>query len=242
MARLGETMLSEVRLVVRKGSSFASLPDREIVRGRRELLALGRRLDSRQNGGQEARLTEEQAVSLQHALLEGFRAEAFQHELAAVEREHGRGSRQFVIKRQALCLTVQSQVLPKYGFEGTPRGVVQMMKAMDPYSHALAEAGQHIDVLLRNRDPEPEAKPAVPGGVTIAVQWDPTDYSKEASCYVENPATVFRLKQVLCAGDPTGQAKPEHFNLVSVKSPEKVLDNDLAVSERLGTLRCRWLG
>jgi len=76
--------------------------------------------------------TKARALSLQQELLEGFRAHAFQQRLDALDRIYSAvpGSLEFQQERQELFLSVQSTVLPKYGFEGTLEGVFRMMGAM----------------------------------------------------------------------------------------------------------------
>mmetsp|Transcript_111160 Transcript_111160/g.346446 ORF Transcript_111160/g.346446 Transcript_111160/m.346446 type:complete len:377 (+) Transcript_111160:77-1207(+) len=237
MAVLGETRLSELRLVARQGRSFASLPDGESLNARRELLTLGRKLEG------APQLTMETATRLQLDLLAGFSAEEFQRELLAAEKEHGRESRRFMAKRQALTLAVQKEVLPRYGFEGTPKGVMQMMSAMQPYGPALVEAGQRIDVLLRNRDPPgaEQPAPAAEGGptgeLTVVVQWDVNDPSKEAAMSLPRTCTMAQVKQALCAGDPSGASRPEYFFMARELAPDVPLDDGLAISEGQGKLK-----
>jgi len=86
-------------------------------------------------GSKGPRITKRQAVSLQRELCEGFRADAFQRQLAELTARYAARptSTEFQQERQELFLSVQSVVLPKYGFEGTAGGVYRMMGAMGPF-------------------------------------------------------------------------------------------------------------
>lgn len=82
----------------------------------------------------EEMLTFECALSLQEELMEGFGKPEFQSALAQIIQEHpSKSGTDFLRKRTELFLTVQSVVLPRYGFEGSPKGVVQMMGAFAPH-------------------------------------------------------------------------------------------------------------
>eukprot|EP00931_Biecheleriopsis_adriatica_P048613 TRINITY_DN28104_c0_g1_i2.p1 TRINITY_DN28104_c0_g1~~TRINITY_DN28104_c0_g1_i2.p1 ORF type:complete len:100 (-),score=21.85 TRINITY_DN28104_c0_g1_i2:47-346(-) len=92
-------------------------------------------------------LTLERALSLQEELMEGFGRSEFQRALAQIIREHpSKTGAEFAKKRNDLFLTVQSLVLPRYGFEGTPKGVMQMMSAYAPHSQS-PEVGWNNDQL-----------------------------------------------------------------------------------------------
>lgn len=77
----------------------------------------------------------ERAIALQRELLEGFEAPSFQRSLRELMAKKGSFQSQahFAKERQQLFLTVQSKVLPKYGFEGSQPGVLKMMGAMGPF-------------------------------------------------------------------------------------------------------------
>jgi len=81
--------------------------------------------------------TLDQALALQEDLMEGFAQPSFQALLSTLHREfeeqNGLDRPAFQQKRNELLLTVQATVLPKYGFAGTPAGLVCMMKAFGPY-------------------------------------------------------------------------------------------------------------
>jgi len=72
----------------------------------------------------------DRALALQEDLMEGFARPDFQMALHKLIQEHpGKSGAAFLKKRTELFLSVQSQVLPKYGFEGSASGVVRMMAA-----------------------------------------------------------------------------------------------------------------
>ncbi|CAE7350414.1 unnamed protein product [Symbiodinium natans] len=92
-------------------------------------------------------LTLDSALSLQEELMEGFGKPEFQRSLAQLVRAHPtKTGSEFLKKRTELFLSVQSVVLPRYGFEGSPKGVVQMMAAYAPHGHC-PEVGWNNDQL-----------------------------------------------------------------------------------------------
>merc|ERR1719178_515606 len=74
-------------------------------------------------------LTLEQALNMQDELQKGFSNTAFQMKLSELQRKFPKNGAQFMSARTELFLEVQSAVLPRYGFEGTQRGVIQMLAA-----------------------------------------------------------------------------------------------------------------
>jgi len=73
-------------------------------------------------------LSLEQVLNLQRDLYAGFSSDEFQDKLAEHELLDTKGSTQWMTERSELFLTVQGQVLPKYGFESTQSGVVHMLQ------------------------------------------------------------------------------------------------------------------
>jgi len=69
------------------------------------------------------------ALKIQQELYVGFKDAAFQKKLAALGTVHRKGSDDFLAARSALFLTVQREVLPRYGFEASPTGIVDMLNA-----------------------------------------------------------------------------------------------------------------
>merc|ERR1719210_1393487 len=95
-------------------------------------------------------LTLEQALTMQKELYKGFAQDDFQKKLRALEKAHRKGSGEYVKGRQELCLTVQSTILPKYGFDGNQRGVFSMMVCMAEFNTnaEFIEMGMRINTLL----------------------------------------------------------------------------------------------
>jgi len=91
-----------------------------------------------------------QALALQKELLEGFSSDTFQRQLERLEATLT--GPQFMRERNKLFQTVQSAVLPKYGFEGTPEGVLEMVSALRPlamHHSEIQSVGAEINKLLR---------------------------------------------------------------------------------------------
>jgi len=100
----------------------------------------------------EEMLTLEQALSLQEDLMAGYGRTDFQQALDQIIREHpDKSGHLFHKKRNDLFLTVQTVVLPRYGFEGTPKGVLQMMQAYGPHGSVpeVAWNNSELNKLIR---------------------------------------------------------------------------------------------
>lgn len=82
---------------------------------------------------QQKNLTRMHVLSMASDLLDGFSTEDFQQKLQELLRK--KKSAREVPGRMELALTVQSKVLPKYGFPGTFAGVTQMLDAISPFMH-----------------------------------------------------------------------------------------------------------
>mmetsp|Transcript_146870 Transcript_146870/g.258861 ORF Transcript_146870/g.258861 Transcript_146870/m.258861 type:complete len:263 (+) Transcript_146870:127-915(+) len=101
--------------------------------------------------------TLEEALRCNEELYAGFTTDLFQRELADLAKKHKEGSMPFLKARQQLFLTVQKEVLPKYGFEGTLNGVFKLMGASQPFINdpEFQEMASKInDVLGVNSPPE----------------------------------------------------------------------------------------
>lgn len=104
-------------------------------------------------GKKASRITKRQAINLQRELCEGFQDEAFQWKLGILNRKAN--SPQLQKERQELFLMVQSEILPKYGFEGTTSGVYKMMGDMGPFvdDPEFRELAEKINDLLGLKSP-----------------------------------------------------------------------------------------
>lgn len=90
---------------------------------------------------------------LQKELKAGFADENFQEKLRQLQAQCERreiAKTKFLAERQKLFLTVQSEVLPRYGYEGSSNGVYKMMGDMKPYikDPQFIELADEINCLL----------------------------------------------------------------------------------------------
>jgi len=74
-------------------------------------------------------LSLEQALEMQEELCRGFSDPVFQMRLKEIEKTYGKAYEETTPKHSKLFLSVQSEVLPKYGFAGTQEGVIDMLEA-----------------------------------------------------------------------------------------------------------------
>eukprot|EP00434_Breviolum_minutum_P011849 symbB.v1.2.010454.t1/scaffold669.1/size295035/5 len=170
-------ILQTCRFVRRVGESgaFSSLTDAERLGKRRSLLVLGvptlrppdlpRGAKQRKTAAfrSSVKLTPAQAVALQQDLYDGFKAPTFRARLEKLwQQKLKMDVRKFRAERQRLFLSVQSVVLPKYGLEGNPRGVFEMLSQFDqPELHGneeFQEMGQRLNELLFKGEPEAGTK------------------------------------------------------------------------------------
>lgn len=96
--------------------------------------------------------TRDRAVALQKELKEAFGQKGFQQKLDSLDRKYGALDDSIASKqeRQEVFLSVQSMIIPKYGFEGTAAGVLSMMGAMGPFisDPEVIQLGRDINKLL----------------------------------------------------------------------------------------------
>mmetsp|Transcript_72491 Transcript_72491/g.224040 ORF Transcript_72491/g.224040 Transcript_72491/m.224040 type:complete len:435 (-) Transcript_72491:213-1517(-) len=106
----------------------------------------GRDLVVKREPSFEELFTLEKALDLQEELMLGFSQPEFQRGLDEIFAEfpEAKGFK-FQKRRNELFLTVQGQVLPKYGFKGDATGVMHMMRAFAP--HQAPEVGWNNDQL-----------------------------------------------------------------------------------------------
>lgn len=180
-------------------------------------------------------LTREMAISLQRDLYIGFVDEGFQNEMQALEEKHGKESRGFIIGRQALALKVQQVILPKYGFEGSSKGIAHMMQAMrsevigswDDVNHL----GFMISVHLKIAE-FPQVEP-----VSVTVHWNPQQPELTVVLPAKCGASIFSFKGQLCALDPTGRMCPEDITLCDDQG--QIMDDLTFITNELSTLRVK---
>ena len=195
-------VLERGRLVRRSGGDhFVSYKDGEPLGGKRRLLLMGADLPADLPGAAEdqeeeedhadedeqadqaagsARLTTQQGRDLQRELRDAFGSADFQRELRVLRLSQPRTSRRFQQEFRRMVLAVQGQVLPRYGLEGTPKGVMQMLEAFGPLGGdaEIQRAGPEIDRLL-GLPPDPTAETVDlsgpwlvdVGGLAIEMRW-----------------------------------------------------------------------
>lgn len=111
----------------------------------------GRDLLVRREPSMEELFTHDKALDIQEELMAGFCQPEFQRGLDEIWAEfpEGKGFK-FQKRRTELFLTVQSKVLPKYGFEGSQTGVMHMVRAFGPHQSAeVAWNNDQLNKLLR---------------------------------------------------------------------------------------------
>jgi len=111
----------------------------------------GRDLLVRREHSFEELFTHSKALDLQEELMAGFSQPEFQRGLDEIFTEfpEGKGFK-FQKRRNELFLTVQGAVLPKYGFEGSATGVMNMMRAFGIHQTAeVAWNNEQLNKLLR---------------------------------------------------------------------------------------------
>jgi len=106
----------------------------------------GRDLLVRKEPSVEELFTLDKALDLQEELMAGYAQPEFQQALDGLWQEfpEGKGFK-FMKRRNEIFLTVQSVVLPKYGFEGSGAGIMHMMRAFAP--HQVPEVAWNNDQL-----------------------------------------------------------------------------------------------
>jgi len=95
--------------------------------------------------------TLERAKRLQYELHAGFSSEDFKEKLRALADLPNLSAARRQTKLQILCLSVQKDILPKYGFEATPVGVMRMISSFAPFNSdpEVARIGAEIDHILK---------------------------------------------------------------------------------------------
>lgn len=88
--------------------------------------SLVRSLSTKSEGPQKTSLDRHQALTLCSDLLKGFSEPEFQAALQTIKKNGP--------ERALLAMSVQSKVLPRFGFPGSAVGVVQMLDAITPHA------------------------------------------------------------------------------------------------------------
>lgn len=197
-------IVKTMKLARKVGAGVAAFRDAEQLGGKRQFFVLGVDSLKEAKGSRLPELSATQAISLQYELLEGFSEVEFQSALKALLAEHGSDSPEFRRQRAKLLLTVQSHVLPKYGFEGTFYGAIEMVQVITKWSgenDEVARIGNEINRLLGFAEtppvfPEQEAAtPAPAEEVSVEVKHAVTP--GEAQVIVPTTATMRDVKLAL---------------------------------------------
>jgi len=104
-------------------------------------------------------LSRDRLLGLQHELQEALSEGEFQDRLCECERTLGRGTMEFRRQHQQLVLEVQSEILPKYGFEASLDGVARMLadvRAFQGDSEVAANIEAINALIWRPRESRPE--------------------------------------------------------------------------------------
>jgi len=102
---------------------------------------------------------------MQRELLAGYSSAQFQRRLRNLQFTCEPGSEELARERNQLLLSVQGSVLPRFGFQGDHRGVLEMMRAIGPFKddpEFLRNNAEINDVLGIEPPPPPKPKPPEP--------------------------------------------------------------------------------
>jgi len=147
----------------------------------------------------EVTLSLEDAIRMQDDLIKGYMGEDFQRKIWAEFRRAGSDDMKKLQAKAECCQMVQFEVIPKYGFEGTRKGVQASLKAFTPEMNAhpvvveknvlmqyLIDPSQQQDIAdkdlkaprgvppSRRRTPDPEEWPEDSGKVWVVVGGEKT--------------------------------------------------------------------
>jgi len=178
-------------------------------------------------------LTLAQAISLQKELLAAFQEHRFQQRLESLDRIYGAvpNSMEFQQERQELFLSVQSVILPKYGFEGTLAGVYRMLGAMGAFIEdpEVAQLAKDINRLLGVRSPPSTWSSLSRECQKLDIDASDPDGSKAAAKRRQRPELVHLVPQ-----PADGDAAPRSMLLPLVPPYQKALKQDPAPQPKAG--------
>ncbi|CAE7211191.1 PCM1, partial [Symbiodinium sp. KB8] len=178
----------------RQGGAFTSFKDGEKLHKRRRLLFLGADLPTKQiNGAAKVKLTRQQAVELQNELLEGFRSGDFQERFRELQAKFPDGGATFYVERRKLVLSVQTKVIPKYGFAADLSGVFDMVRLLGTLpdeENEIGRRGWEIERLIGERETSHENAQAkdVDAGIDTEASDEVLDVQPAPDTDAENSA------------------------------------------------------
>lgn len=102
-----------------------------------KMASLGQKVEESVPEDQFQHFSVQKVRALQSELLQGFKEPEFQAKLDELSARfpEGKSSAEFRKEQQLVYLTVQAHVLPKYGFEGSGRGVFEMLAILDKFTN-----------------------------------------------------------------------------------------------------------
>jgi len=178
----------------RRGGAFTSFKDGEKLQKRRRLLFLGADLPTKQmNGAAKVKLSRQQAVDLQNELLEGFRSGDFQERFRELQAKFPDGGATFYVERRKLVLSVQTKVIPKYGFAADLSGVFDMVRLLGTLpdeENEIGRRGWEIERLIGERETSHENAQAkdVDAGIDTEASDEVLDVQPAPDTDAENSA------------------------------------------------------
>eukprot|EP00434_Breviolum_minutum_P033961 symbB.v1.2.030053.t1/scaffold3333.1/size58887/2 len=138
----------------RRGGAFTSFKATEKLEKRRRLLFLGADLPSKDATSKAKNLTRDEAIQLQLELLDAFRSEDFQVRLEELKASLKDGA-SYYVERRKLVLSVQTQVIPKFGFASDLGGVLEMVRLLGSFNDedgTMSQRGLEIERLIGERE------------------------------------------------------------------------------------------
>lgn len=100
------------------------------------------------------KMTKEQVVEMEEALMEAYKKKEFQDALHKVWKAAQGNTMEQMKKRQELTLPIQIPIITKYGFEGTKKGVAQSTAAVGNVTDPSPEMQRNHLVLMWLVDPD----------------------------------------------------------------------------------------
>jgi hypothetical protein len=157
--------------------------------------------------------TKSRLLRLATELLEGYSEPQFQEQLKVLLASAP--NRREVPGRMELALTVQSKVLPKYGFQPTTEGVDAMMKTFSPFM---------IDWMVEKLVHDIEKTLGLPEGATVEAACGPRHMPEPIAVGVEPP--VMPAVQMRTESMSKAEAKPSfsECELSTVLTKAQVID------------------
>mmetsp|Transcript_156557 Transcript_156557/g.380177 ORF Transcript_156557/g.380177 Transcript_156557/m.380177 type:complete len:908 (+) Transcript_156557:130-2853(+) len=152
-----------------------------------------------------ALLPRARAKQLQGELMVRYEAPAFQQRLAGLAGKPQQDQRKLL---RQLCLEEQKKVLPKYGFEGTPEGVLVMLLSFQLVQKDMTERGdaEMIQLMAKLNDLLDLSKLA--GEVPQQHEAEPPPAQPREEAFAPTPAASFQAPIPVVPAQAPKQTKP----------------------------------